>query len=196
MYLGALIGEAPAAARDRQSVRDFARLSRVGQFGPQQRSAAGLEAILSGYFRVRVAIRQFVGAWLDIPPEGRCLLGRTVETCTLGVNATLGAATWQCQHKFEIIVGPLGMQQFLDFLPGAPGLRELRDLVRRYTCDEWSWQLRLLLKVEDVPRAQLAAATRLGWTSWLGGRRVTANDVVLRGVQQAAQSQAAQSQAA
>ncbi|HEY0802151.1 MAG TPA: type VI secretion system baseplate subunit TssG [Steroidobacteraceae bacterium] len=180
-YLGALMGLGTPAAWGRDAVSDYAKFSRIGQFGPHARSAAGLEGALAGYFGLPISIRQFVGSWLDIPDADRCRLGDTRGLATLGVGATLGASTWQCQNKFEVIVGPLRITDFLNFMPGAAALEQLRDMVRLYTNDEWSCQIRLLLKVGDVPRAKLDGTSRLGWTAWLGGRTVTASDVVLRG---------------
>ncbi|HTY92379.1 MAG TPA: type VI secretion system baseplate subunit TssG [Steroidobacteraceae bacterium] len=179
-YLGSLSGLGSDAAWQRDSVNDYARLSRVGLLGPHARSAANLETLLGGYFGERVSIRQFVGAWLDIPPPTYCRLGRP-DTATLGLNASLGASSWQCQHRFEIIVGPLDAAQFEQFLPGEAGLKQLRDLVLGYTNGEWSFQVRLLLRAGGVPKARLGQHSRLGWTSWVGGRRSTASDVVLSG---------------
>src|SRR5262249_39224290 len=106
-YVGALIGMAPEAAHDVDAVLDRAKLSRAGLFAAQQRSAEGLEAILADYFDVAVEVRQFAGAWLDIPRDLHCRLG-SPSGAGLGTDATLGASTWQCQHKFEIVLGPLG----------------------------------------------------------------------------------------
>ena len=180
-YLGALMGLGAGASWGRDAVSDYAKFSRVGHFGPHSRSAAGLEGALSGYFGLPITIRQFVGSWLDIPDADRCRLGDLRGAATLGVGASLGAATWQCQNKFEVIVGPLRITDFLNFLPGSDALEQLRDMVRLYTNDEWSCQIRLLLRVKDVPRAKLDGKSQLGWTAWLGGRQVTASDVVLRG---------------
>jgi type VI secretion system protein ImpH len=180
MYLGSLIGMGAEAAWQRDSVDDYARLSRVGALGPHARSATGLEAMLASYFEDRVSVRQFVGEWLDIPPQDYCRLGHAA-TAVLGTNASLGAASWQCQHRFEIIIGPVDAAEFEQFLPGASGLKHLHDLVLGYTNGEWSFQVRLLLKAAGVPKARLGGDTRLGWTSWVGGRRTTASDVVLSG---------------
>jgi type VI secretion system protein ImpH len=180
-YFGALMGLGTGASWGRDAVSDYAKFSRIGQFGPHSRSAAGLEGALAGYFGLPITVRQFVGSWLDIPDADRCRLGDSRGVATLGVGATLGASTWQCQNKFEVIVGPLRIADFQSFLPGSDALEQLRDLVRLYTNDEWSCQIRLLLKVGDVPRAKLDGKSRLGWTAWLGGRQVTASDVVLRG---------------
>jgi type VI secretion system protein ImpH len=178
-YLGALFGMAPQSARDADCTPDYAKLFRAGWFAAQPRSAEGLEAVLADYFGVEVEVRQFIGAWMEIPDELRCRLGRG-ETATLGSGATLGASTWQCQHKFEIVLGPLPLAQFRNFLPGAPGLAELRALLRLYTNDEWEWQVRLLLREVDIPGARLDGNSPLGWTSWLGERRSHAADVVIQ----------------
>jgi type VI secretion system protein ImpH len=182
-YVGALIGMAPEAARDVDEVLDYAKLSRVGLFAAQQRSAEGLETILADYFKVPVEVRQFTGAWLDIPNDLHCCLGGSNGT-ELGGDATLGALTWQRQHKFEIAIGPLARTEFTDFLPGARGLAELHALVRLYTNDEWEWQVRLLLQDVDIPGISLGQDSPLGWMSWLGERSsdaaAVATDVVIQ----------------
>jgi type VI secretion system protein ImpH len=180
-YLGALIGIAGEPARARDDVIDYAKLHRCGRYAPQSRSAEGLEAILADYFELPIRIKQFIGAWLDVPPDSFCRLGGAAEFATLGAGATLGAASWQCQHKFEIEIGPLTLEAFVDFLPGARGLRELRALTRLYTNDEWAWQVRLLLTDVAVPGMTLGKAGQLGWTTWLGTKRVQADEVVLQG---------------
>lgn len=180
MYVGALAGLGQPAALNRDAVPDYAKLFRTGFFAPQARSAEGLETILSDYFGLSVEIHQFTGAWVEIPPELRCRLGRKDDMATLGVGATLGKATWQCQHKFEIVLGPLTLQTLRNFLPGAPGLRELYSIVRLYTNDEWTWQLRLLLRDVEIPGIAMGRNGRLGWTTWLGKRRENADDVLIQ----------------
>jgi type VI secretion system protein ImpH len=179
-YVGALLGLGFDSARDADAVRDYAKLNRVGLFGPQVRSAEGLRQILADYFDLPVAIRQFVGDWMDVPEQTYCRLGADESVAGLGRTATLGASSWQCQHKFEIALGPLTRATFNDFLPGSAGVKELYALVRLYTNDEWTWQLRLLLSDIEVPGVWLGGQARLGWTTWVGGRRTTVDDVVLQ----------------
>jgi type VI secretion system protein ImpH len=185
-YVGALMGLAPNSAHDGDAVTDFAKLNRVGRFAAGARSADGLESVLIDYFGIPVEVRQYSGAWLDIPSELRSRLGDQ----RLGMESTLGGSTWQCQHKFEIVLGPLASGAFADFLPGARGLTELHALVRLYTNDEWTWQVRLLLDDVAIPGLHLGGATsaagaqaagnQLGWTSWLGKRHSAAQDVVIQ----------------
>ena len=185
-YVGALFGVGVESAFDADGVPDYAKLSRAGRFAQQTRSADGLEAILADYFDVPVEVRQFAGAWLDIPTDLHCRLGEQ----QLGLSTTLGASTWQCQHKFEIVLGPLPSAVFSNFLPGARGLTELHSLVRLYTNDEWAWQVRLLMRDADNVRGMRLGqsadvgnavdSNRLGWTTWLSSRRAGAEDVVIQ----------------
>ena len=178
-HVGALIGLEPESLRGADALPDLAKLSRVGRLGPQARSADGLEALIADYFQMPVEVRPFAGAWLDIPEDLHCRLGEQ----RLGLSTTVGGSTWQCQHKFEIVLGPLPRAAFSDFLPGAPGLAELHALVRFYTNDEWAWQLRLLLRDAEMPRTRLGGPgekSQLGWTSWLGAPPAGAQDVVIQ----------------
>jgi len=128
-------------------------------------------------------VAQFVGR------TGRYQYGRRGTPTTdalaeglaeLGRAATLGTATWQCQHKFEIVLGPLSLGSFTQFLPGSRALAELHALVRFYTNGEWTWQLRLLLRDVEVPGATLGRMGQLGWSTWLAPSRVTADDVLIQ----------------
>jgi type VI secretion system protein ImpH len=185
LYLGALIGIGPKPARERDDVLDYAKLSRCGLLAPQSRSAEALEQIVTDYFDLRAQINPFVGAWLNIPRAAYCRLGASPEYVTLGLTATLGEATWQCQSRFEITLGPLGIADFVNFLPGARGLSHLKSLVRLYTNEEWSWHVRLLLEPAEIPPLQLGRSGWLGWTTWLGARDKVASDAVLEGSQPA-----------
>lgn len=185
LYLGALLGMGTEHSRSRDAVSDYAKLSRAAQFAGQSRSPQGLESVLADYFDLPVRVKNFVGAWLDIPREARSRLGYKLgdreDSAVLGVGASLGSASWQSQHKFEIAVGPVDFETFRNFLPGADGLKELASLVRLYTNDEWSWQLRLLLKGAERPAPRLGGGMRLGWSTWMSGDAAMADEVVIQG---------------
>jgi type VI secretion system protein ImpH len=178
--LGALVGLAPPTARAGAPLAARAALGRAALFGRSSRSAASLEHALSDYFGLAISIRPFVGGWLEIPEESRMRLGGRTGGA-LGLGATLGSNSWQCQHQFEIGIGPLDYAAFTQFLPGSPAFDELLGVVRFFTNDEWSWQLRPTLSSAQAPGVELGRAGRLGWTGWLGGRADGVNDVVIRG---------------
>ena len=180
-YVGALLGLASPTARATAEVAARAALGRAGLFGQSSRSAEALESVLSDYFGLEFRIRQFVGSWLEIPTEARTRLRANSSAAVLGAGATLGARSWQCQHKFEIGVGPLKFASFEQLLPGTVAFTELAAIVRLFTNDEWSWQLRLRLSKTEAPGVVLGRTARLGWKSWLGGRCGGEADVVIRG---------------
>jgi type VI secretion system protein ImpH len=167
-YVGAFLGLSPATFRNRDAVPDLAKLFHVGALIRQVRNAEGLAHILENFFRIHVEIEQFVGHWLLLGATERTWLGG--EGGGLGSGAVLGARVWDHQHKFRIRLGPLTLEQYESFLPGSVPLRKLIDWVRLYLCFELDWDVRLLLKREQVPALTLGAGRRLGWTTWLGKR--------------------------
>jgi len=168
-YVGTFIGIAPASFRDRDAVPDLAKLFHVGALIRQVRNVEGLTQILEHFFRVPVRIEEFVGHWLRLATTERAFLEGT--RAPLGAGAVLGGRVWDRQHKFRIHLGPLTLAEYESFLPGGAPLRKLVDWVRLYLCYELDWDLRLLLKQDQVPKLSLGGATRLGWTTWLGTRR-------------------------
>jgi type VI secretion system protein ImpH len=118
---------------------------------------------------------------MDLPENGRCRLGRSPETGTLGLTAIAGARVWGCQQKFRIVLGPVDFAHYRRLLPGGESLRRLVALVRNYTGDELNWDLNLILKREEVPASKLGGAGRLGWSTWLGRRQAEsdADDLML-----------------
>jgi type VI secretion system protein ImpH len=131
-----------------------------------------LRRILQHFFRVPVEIEEFVGHWMRLGGGERSYLD--TERAPLGAGAVLGGRVWDRQHKFRIHLGPLTLEQYESFLPGGRPLRRLVDWVRMYFSFEFDWDVRLRLKPGEVPKLTLGGPQRLGWTAWLGDRRVSA----------------------
>lgn len=187
LYLGALTGLAEPSLRNRSVVDDRAILARAGLFGLATRPADALESIVGSYFGVPVRVLPFVGEWLEIPSEAWTRLRGSDESSCLGEGAVLGRRSWQRQFAFEIEIGPLDFKEFRSFLPGGTSIEDLKDIVNRYSVDEWNWRVRLLLREAEVPGVQLGSArdpsacAKLGWETWLGRPCHEANDLVIRG---------------
>lgn len=181
LYLGSLFGIGMPSLRDRDELPDHEKLHFAGQLACQTRHRDGLKAMLGGFFGLPVEIDRFVGQWLVLPEGFWCRLGEDREVSTLGRSVTVGSRTWECQTKFRIVLGPLTYEQYLDLLPGTGSLARLVALVRGYTGDELDWDMRLILKKEEVPALRLGGDQRLGWTSWLAGgpREKDAEDFTL-----------------
>jgi len=167
--IGSLTGRGMDSLRGRDAVPEVAALHFSGHLACPTRHAAGLRAVLEGYFRVPVTIVQFIGQWLRLPTEYRCLLGHSPESGRLGLNVVVGARTWVCQQRFRVRLGPLSLADYLRFLPGADALRRLSAWVWNHQGLELDWELQLVLKADAVPRIALGSGpgARLGQTTWL-----------------------------
>lgn len=170
LYVGSLFGLGMPSLRNRDAFPDFAKLHFAGHLASQNRHAEGLEAMIGDYFRVPVRIDEFVGRWIEFPKSALLRLGGPAETAALGKTAVLGARVWDCQHKFRIILGPLDLVDFERFLPGSDSLDRLAALVRNYTGDELEWDMKLMIKPEEMQPFQLGGKGRLGMTSWFKDR--------------------------
>lgn len=175
-YVGSVIGIGVPSLRNRDEVPDFAKQHYAGLLGAQARNAAGLAAILSGFLRLPVAVDEFIGHWMTLPDDGLCRLISGPGGQRLGATTVLGRRIWNCQHKFRVVVGPLGLDDFRRLLPGGASLRRLTDWVRNYAGLAYRWDVRLILRKEALPPLRLGSEARLGWTSWLISRPASGND--------------------
>ena len=185
-HVGAFIGVAGPAERARDALGDFPKLFFAGRLGRAVRDADGLEAWIRLHFQVPVRVEQFTGHWMRLDVDERSRLMRDGQA-SVGRGAVLGRTVWDVQHKFRIVVGPVPWDRFTALLPGGHPLDELQAMVRQYAGFEFAWDLRLILRREDVPAWALgrtAGIGLLGRTAWLnGGRRYArardADDLVM-----------------
>ncbi|MGI9335243.1 MAG: type VI secretion system baseplate subunit TssG [Gammaproteobacteria bacterium] len=180
-YVGATFGLATGALRERDAMPDYAKLYFAGHFSCQTRHPLGLEAMLGEFFEMPVRIEEFIGEWLEIPEDQRWLLGITERGGQIGGSATVGARVWSCQHKFRLVVGPIGLDDYRSLLPGERRLERLVAIVRNYIGYELAFDVQLVLKMVEVPALRLTRDGRLGWISWLGPRPpgLDADEVVI-----------------
>jgi type VI secretion system protein ImpH len=181
--LGAVAGLATPSMFDRSPLPDRFVLFAAGLLTLQHRPPEALIRLVALFFRVPVAITEFVGAWLDIPLAAQTRLGLPQGASLLGVDAVVGRRAYARHHRFRIVLGPLGLVAYLRFLPVGDALPKLGALVRHAVGLDHDWDVQLVLKRDEVPTARLDGATMLGWTSWLSARQrlEDADDLVLLG---------------
>jgi type VI secretion system protein ImpH len=168
--LAALCGLGMPSLRDRDGVPDPVKLAHAGVFGRQVRNAECLQIVLANYFCVPVQIEEFVGHWLQIAPTQRSRLGHREGFARLGEDAVIGERTWHAQSRFRVVIGPVSFRDYERFLPRGRSSRALHDLIRLYVGMEQSWEVKLVLKQQEVPLAWLGNSVWIGWSSWLGAR--------------------------
>ena len=171
-YVLALLGLDTPGLQNRQDVADDSLLFYGGLLSMHSRSATGLRQVLGDYFGVPVEIEQFVGAWYPVEKESQCSLGESGGYSEqLGLGAVVGDETWDQQSRVRIQLGPLTLEQYVDFLPGHAGHRQLRSLTRFYSSGEYDVEVQLILRRLEVPACELKAQDgdgwQLGWTSWI-----------------------------
>jgi type VI secretion system protein ImpH len=177
-YLYSVVGLGTPSLRGRTQVKDRALLYYAGLLGQQPRSMAGLERLLSDYFRVGAQGRPFRGCWHALEESQWTLIGTNGRNRALGSDAMMGTRVWDQQGAFEVALGPLALAEFLDFLPTGWAFRPLCDLVRFYVGDEVDFVFRLTLRAAQIPAMRLGAkgGARLGWTSWLKTKESAEDD--------------------
>ena len=147
-------------------------LAYTGIISQQTRCPEGLSSIISDYFGgVDVTISEFMPRWVQLPDQYKPRLGGSGKgvRARLGENVTLGDKARDFRGKFRIIIGPLNLDTFRQFLPGGAYSKKLRSLVRFYMSDQLSFDVKLLLRKDAVPDMRLGEkSTQLGWVSWLG----------------------------
>jgi type VI secretion system protein ImpH len=185
-HLGALVGLGLPALRDRDPLPDRFKLHHAGLLACQSGHAERIELLVRDLLRVPVAIEEFVGGWLELPEGLRTRLG--LAGTRLGVDAVVGHASFQRQHRFRLRLGPLPFDAYLALLPGGGRLARLTALMRLLVGDALEWDLLLVLAAAEVPPLRLDGTTRLGWTGWLPvrERRQDAADLVLTPMRAAA----------
>ena len=66
-------------------------------------------------------------------------------------------------------MGPMDHAAYMGMLPDGDNMAQLRELVDLFNSDCLDYEVTLILRGDEVKRAQLSSNhTRLGWSSWLG----------------------------
>jgi type VI secretion system protein ImpH len=168
----ALIGLGTPGLENRQHVADDALLYYSGLLSLHPRSATALRQLLMDYFGVPVEVDQFVGAWYPVEPDLQCSLGlEKSDSERLNLGALVGDEIWDQQSRARVRVGPLTLEQYLDFLPGGEAHRRVRALTAFFAKGEFDVELQLVLRRAEVPPCELklggGVVPQLGWTSWV-----------------------------
>lgn len=173
--VAAIAGVAGDAMRDRDAMPDLAKRHFAGLLAQGAKNAEGLGQLLSAFFTTDVAVEEFVGCWLPLEAEDGWSLG----AAALGQGTVIGTRVWSRSAKFRVRLGPLGLEEYERLLPGGALLDQLTAIVRNYVGLALDFDVNLVLRAEEVPRASLAGQTRLGQTSWLGRPAGDADQLVL-----------------
>jgi type VI secretion system protein ImpH len=137
--------------------------------------------MLSDYFGVPARVKQFQGQWLMLEAGDRSRLpgpglprgqhARLSSDSAVRERVVVGERVWDVQSHFRICLGPLGYEEFREFLPEGANLRPLCEMVRAYVGIEVDFAVEPSLQADQVPACRLASVgadrPRLGRNIWL-----------------------------
>jgi type VI secretion system protein ImpH len=104
-----------------------------------------------------------------VPLDQQNRLG--MMNCALGRDFTVGSRVYSRGCTFRASIGPMSVQEYMDFLPGRKSMTELREMIDLFNGDGLDYEVELIVRPDDVPGVQLGnPGSMLGWASWLGGK--------------------------
>jgi len=166
------LGLGTEGLRGRAIIPDRTCIYYAGLLGRHIRTADSLRQILEDYFDVPVEINQFAGTWRVLPEENKTYLsgsGRISEQ--LGFGVVTGEEVWDQHGRIRVSLGPMNFKQYVEFLPGKLGYRDLAGWLQLYSDGAYETEVQLILKREDVPACELGGqgevSPQLGLVSWL-----------------------------
>jgi type VI secretion system protein ImpH len=146
-------------------VPDTALAAFAGLLRRRPVSGAVLGRVLSSHFGVAVRVQEGIGHWDPLAPGEQAVVG---TNALLGRRALLGERSWRPDLRVRVRLGPLDRARYEHFLPGAPGARALRTLLRLFAVPTLAYDVVLVLRQADLGPAQLdASGRRLGLDSYL-----------------------------
>lgn len=139
-----------------------------GLLGAGSNSAKGLEGLLRDHFAdCPMRVEPFLSRRVRLPEDQTSLLGQ--RNCALGRTQLLGESVVDRAGAFRVEVGPVDIETYRGFLPGAPGLERLTRLVRFYVREPLDFEVRLRLDPAGIPSLRLGGESPmpLGLLSWI-----------------------------
>lgn len=124
-----------------------------------------LADLLSDYFGVPFRLEPFVGGWEQLRPDERSRIG--VHHCQLGVNTMLGSRYWRRELCARLWIGPLARADFERFLAIGSGAKALKKLLALFAVPTVRFEVRPVLRAQDVKPVVLDRSARLGYGSFL-----------------------------
>lgn len=163
--LKSLLGLATPQLQERLGIPDRSLTYYAGVLWQKPRSAPGLEALLRNFFRTPAKVSQLQGKWASVPLSQQSVLGGRHNK--LGDSAFIGPRYWDQMAHFTVTLGPMSLEQYINFLKPGPAYLQIRNLIAYYAGQEQDFRLKLILDKNQLPHPRLGIGVALGWTSWL-----------------------------
>jgi type VI secretion system protein ImpH len=168
-FLFSFIGLGTPKLANQLGLHDESLIFYSGLLSRSVPSAVAIEATVGHFSNTKAVVDQFVDRVIAIEPEYQTRLG--MANGRLGDDAVCGSYAWENQTKFRVNLGPMGYAHFLRFLTPGDMHSPIFSLVRYIVGIEYEFEIRLILKREEVPLCTVGMETptspRLGWSTWI-----------------------------
>jgi type VI secretion system protein ImpH len=169
-YLYWLVGLDPGVDAETLGLDPLRLLRYAGTLSQHPKSSSTLEGTLNDYWSEKypVKVDQFVGRWVPLPAEDMNRIG--MLNSRLGVDLSVGEQVFDLSGAFNIAVGPVDWQTYVEFLPDGPRHGQTRSLARLFCGDPLQFTIEVKLQGGEVPQTRMTSdsdAGRLGFTSWI-----------------------------
>lgn len=125
-----------------------------------------IEKTLRQIFKLPIKIQCNQGQWFSLPKTQQSKLGQHFNQ--VGHNVALGQRYWNIQHKVMLVIGPLTLAEFAQFLPEKSSLKRLHAWLGLLLPNEIHYDLKFILHQDSIPESQLNHHhCALGHTTWL-----------------------------
>jgi type VI secretion system protein ImpH len=165
--LKALLGIFNPHLENRLGIPDQSLTHYSGLLWQRPRSAFGLRQLLEGFFRMPVEIQELGGKWHFVPHSQLTSIGKNGQHNVLGESAIIGPRFWDQQALFTVKLGPMDLDQYVDFLKPGKSWRTICSIIRYYVGNDQDFMINLVLKKEQIPKPRLGYGVAIGWTNWL-----------------------------
>ncbi len=170
--LWCLIGLGTKGQRGRLRLEEQTLLHYAGLLSDSKPRESTVQAILSDWFSIQVAVLQYQGQWLQLPEheQSRPQSDRfgVNGNNRLGMDTIAGSRVWNVENRFRLRLGPLRVDSFVAFSPMGERLYELAALTRTYVGPQFEFDVQVIVDRRDVPSTTLSGTSQLGWNTWLG----------------------------
>ncbi|EDQ2876742.1 type VI secretion system baseplate subunit TssG [Salmonella enterica subsp. enterica] len=130
-----------------------------------ERSQINLERWLSLQLSIQVEIIPFTGSWYSVSSQEICMLGNSQQI--LGVAPTLGRVRLEREACFDVVLGPVNIEQLYRFILEDEVQKELVKGIRNYVGPLLNFSVFLIVCNDDIPIIPLGEGM-LGKTLRLG----------------------------
>ncbi len=164
-YLGAFIGTAQPAMRNRGAVRDIDRLPLAGLVVARVKSPVRLKQFIEELCHASITIEENIPVWLPLESSDQCQLGAVGSS--LGRDCRLGARVQSVNEKIRVNVRTQSLVEYQSYLPGGRNFIRLAELLFSYLGHETEVEIAPSLPADQIKGAILGKGVALGWTGWI-----------------------------